>query len=125
MIRVLVADDFTAVREVIREGLQGPAGRYRVIAEAADGRAALAQIRSLAPDVVILDVEMPGLTGPEVVRELRRSGDRTPVILCTGSDEEAADPLPIGVVRCLRKPFRLETLTAAVEVAAAGLEVIR
>jgi CheY-like chemotaxis protein len=120
LIRVLLADDMPAVREIIRHGLLRGEGRYAVVGEAADGYGALTQIRSLAPDVAILDIHMPGLSGVDVVRELRRCGDETPVILCTSGEEEPLRPLPAGVVRCLRKPFRLDSLADAVEVAAAG-----
>jgi CheY-like chemotaxis protein len=121
VIRLVLADDMPAVREVIRLGLQGAPGRFDVVGEAGDGESALASIANLAPDVAILDVEMPGLTGLEVVSRLREQGVTTPVILCTSSEPDLPVPLPAGVVARLSKPFPLERLVQAVEDAASTL----
>lgn len=119
MIRLFLADDMPAVREVIRSGLTAAGGRYEVVGEAGDGRAALSAITSLAPDIIILDVEMPGMNGLDVVRALRRSGNEVPVILCSSSEGPAESDLPGGITEYLRKPFHLDTLARAVEQAAA------
>jgi CheY-like chemotaxis protein len=66
---ILVADDNAASRRLIREILE-PC-KYRVI-EACDGRDALDKIRETAPDLVLLDIQMPGLDGFEVVQQVRR-----------------------------------------------------
>lgn len=121
MIRLFLADDVPAVREVMRLALQGRGGRYLVAGEAADGRSALDRIAATGPDVIILDVEMPRMTGLEVVHALLARGDCTPVILCSGSEAELPEQLPETVVARLRKPFRLEQLAEAVERAATRL----
>lgn len=121
MIRLFLADDVAAVREVMRLGLQERGGRFLVVGEAADGSSALERIAATGPDVIILDVEMPRLTGLDVVRTLRGQGDCTPVILCSGSEAELPEQLPDTVVGRLRKPFRLEQLVEAVEQAASRL----
>jgi CheY-like chemotaxis protein len=116
VIRLFLADDMPAVREVIRASLLSEPQRFDVVGEAGDGVRALVGIAALAPDVAILDVDMPGLTGLEVVSRLRQQGNDTPVILCTGSEADLPPELPVGVVARLRKPFRLEQLVEAVEV---------
>lgn len=121
VIRLFLADDMPAVREVMRLALEGVTSQYRVVGEAADGLSALAEIARLVPDVIILDVDMPGLGGLEVVRQLRSRGDATPVILCSSWEGRAAEQLPPGVTSCLQKPFPLEVLASAVAVAAGAL----
>ncbi|HYF79181.1 MAG TPA: response regulator transcription factor [Symbiobacteriaceae bacterium] len=117
MIRLFVADDMPAVREVIRSGLAA-AGEFEVVGEAGDGCTALSAIAETAPDVIILDVEMPGMNGLDVVRALRRSGNDVPVILCSSSEGPAESELPGGVTDYLRKPFHFDSLARAVALAA-------
>jgi len=117
LIRLFLADDMPAVREVMRICLHGAPGRYQVVGEAGDGLEALASIGRLLPDVIILDVDMPGMNGLEVVRELRGRGIGVPVILCSSWEGTMPGDLPEGVARCLRKPFHVESLTEAVEAA--------
>jgi DNA-binding NarL/FixJ family response regulator len=69
-IRVLVVDDHAIVRQGIRQVLDGAEG-LAVVAEAGDGAAALEAARSHAPDVVVLDVSLPGETGLQVARRLK------------------------------------------------------
>ncbi|MDF2630891.1 MAG: two-component system response regulator [Symbiobacteriaceae bacterium] len=116
MIRLFLADDMPAVREVIRTGLAA-AGRFEVVGEAGDGRTALSAIEGLAPDVIILDIDMPGMSGLDVVRMLRQRGNCAPVILCSSSEGPADSDLPGGVTEYLRKPFHFDSLTRAVELA--------
>jgi CheY-like chemotaxis protein len=115
MMRLVLADDVPAVREVIRGMLVHAPGPCEVVGEAGTGPEALAQLIALAPDAAILDVNMPGMSGVEVVWALRLRGDRTPVILCSGEALPAS--LPPGVVCQLRKPIRLEHLLEAVTTA--------
>ena len=116
MVRLFLADDMPAVREVLRLGLVHRRG-FLVVGEAANGVDALRGIAALAPDVAILDVDMPGMSGLDVVRQLRLKGDATPVILCSSGESELADGLP-GIVGRLRKPFALDRLIRAVDDAA-------
>lgn len=123
MIRLFLADDMPAVREVMRSCLLLAPGRYQVVGEAGDGLAALASIPDLSPDVIVLDVDMPGMSGLEVARQLRDLGVAAPVVLCSSWEGHESRELPVGVTHCLRKPFRIETFTRAVESAAAfGLQ---
>ncbi len=86
-IRVLVADDHTLVRQGLVR-LLDESGECEVVAEAADGMEAVEKAAELRPDVVVLDVSMPRLSGIEVVRRLREALPRTRILAVTAHDEE-------------------------------------
>ncbi|MET8754901.1 response regulator transcription factor [Streptomyces sp. NPDC004667] len=106
---VLVADDDAAIRRSLERGLR-LSGFTVVLAE--DGPGALAQVDARTPDVLVLDVSMPGLTGTEVCRSLRARGDETPVLMLSALDELAdrVAGLQAGADDYLVKPFALEEL---------------
>ena len=116
---VLVADDSLVVRSVVRSRLEQEG--YRVI-EAEDGDAALRQCREESPDVVLLDVEMPGRTGHEVLTELKRDPALAdiPVVFLTGrtSMEDVLSGLRGGAHDYLKKPFEPAELVARIGAAA-------
>ncbi len=85
-LRVIIADDHAVVRQGIRAVLEEVEG-LEVVAEAGDGEEALALARENAPDVVVLDVTMPGKTGLEVAKELRDSGSGVRVLILSMHDE--------------------------------------
>lgn len=114
MIRLFLADDMPAVREVLRFAVQQVSCSCEVVGEAADGLEALRRIPDVAPDLVIMDVDMPGMDGVRVTEELRRRGDATPVLFCSGVVDPPA-AMPPGVVGYLRKPLRLQHLEAALQ----------
>ena len=103
MSRVLVVDDDPTVREVVLSYLR--AERYDV-AEAADGETALSMVGHDRPDLVVLDVMLPGLDGLEVCRRLRLQGD-LPVIMLTalGTEADRVVGLELGADDYLTKPF--------------------
>lgn len=109
--KIVVADDEPAVRTALRRALT-MAGHTVTLAE--DGGRALAAVAADAPDAIVLDVLMPGLTGLKVCRHLRASGDATPVLMLTAraavSDRVAG--LDAGADDYLVKPFALEELLA-------------
>jgi len=86
-IQVLLADD----HQIMRQGLKSLLERegFRVVAEAADGRDALRLAETSHPDVVILDLAMPGLNGVDAAREIARSSPKTKAILLTMHKEDA------------------------------------
>src|SRR5512142_952779 len=86
-IRVMIADDHPIVRRGLRGVLEAEPD-IEVVGEAADGRQAVALARSVSPDVVLLDIQMPGLTGLEVARTLKTHLPRAGVILLTAYDDE-------------------------------------
>jgi NarL family two-component system response regulator LiaR len=85
-IRVLIADDHAILREGVRALLQ-PAEDIEVVGEAADGRQAVEQARKLDPDVVLMDIAMPGLGGLEATLELRKLGSRAKVLVMSQYDD--------------------------------------
>jgi two-component system response regulator PrrA len=107
--RVLVVDDDAAIRRSLERGLR-LSGFTVTLAE--DGRAALARLAEAEPDVLVLDVSMPGLSGIEVCRTLRAQGDDTPVLVLSALDELAdrVAGLQAGADDYLVKPFALEEL---------------
>jgi two-component system response regulator MprA len=111
--RVLVVDDEPAVRDSIGRSLRFEGYQVEL---ASDGHAALDAMRIRRPDVVILDVVMPGLDGLETCRRLRIAGDRVPVLMLTArrSVGDRVSGLDAGADDYLVKPFALEELLARV-----------
>ncbi|MFD3452282.1 response regulator transcription factor [Streptomyces sp. NPDC058691] len=107
--RVLVADDDAAIRRSLERGLR--LGGFSV-ALADGGHAALGAVREGAPDVVVLDISMPDLSGIEVCRTLRAQGNDVPVLMLSALDELAdrVAGLQAGGDDYLVKPFALEEL---------------
>ena len=110
--RVLVVDDEATVRDIVRRYLVADGFE---VAEAADGPQALDQARALLPDLVVLDVLMPGMDGLEVLRRLRTATD-VPVILLTARAEEVDKlvGLSVGADDYVTKPFSPRELVARV-----------
>jgi DNA-binding response OmpR family regulator len=120
--KVLVADDDADLRELIAFTLM-QAG-YLVI-KAGDGPAALRRFGEEAPDLVLLDINMPGLSGFQVCETIR-AGSRVPVMMLTvrGEEEDLVRALGLGADDYLTKPFSPRTLLARVKalLRRAGLE---
>ena len=112
-VRVLVVDDEPLARMRIEDVLAHVEGA-QVVGSAANGIEAVEQIRSLKPDLVFLDVQMPGKTGVEVVREI--GPDAMPAtIFVTAFDNFAVEAFDVAAVDYLVKPFDDERLEAAFE----------
>jgi two-component system, NarL family, response regulator NreC len=86
-IRILLADDHTVVRKGLRLLLETQPG-FHVIADAADGREAVAQVEKLAPDVVVMDVAMPILNGIEAARQITAKHPQTAVVFLSMHSDE-------------------------------------
>jgi two-component system, response regulator PdtaR len=112
--RILIADDEPLIRIDLRELLEEMG--HQVVAEAGDGREALELIRLKNPDVVILDIKMPRLSGIEAARKV---ADRYPVILLTAYSERSLteQARDAGVMAYLTKPFQERSLSPAIELA--------
>jgi two-component system, OmpR family, response regulator MprA len=109
--QILVVDDERAVREALARALE--LGGFDV-ALAADGKEGLGLVEQEAPDVVVLDLMMPGLDGVQACQILRARGDRTPVLMLTARTEVSSrvQGLDAGADDYLVKPFALEELLA-------------
>jgi two-component system response regulator MprA len=113
-VKILVVDDERAVRESLRRALELEGYEIEL---AADGREALERLEAESqPDVLVLDVLMPGVDGLEVCRRLRRAGSRLPVLMLTARDavENRVAGLDAGADDYVTKPFALEELLARI-----------
>lgn len=121
MIRVLIVDDQALVRGGFRLILQSQ-DDIEVVGEAVDGREALTKVRDLAPDVVLMDVRMPGMDGVEATRRLLVAGDGPRVLVLTtfDLDEYVYDALRAGASGFLLKDVRPEQLVEGVRTVAGG-----
>jgi two-component system response regulator MprA len=111
--RILVIDDDPRIRTVVRRGLAYEG--YRVV-EAGTGEEGLEKAREHLPELVILDVMMPGIDGLEVTRRLRAAGDDVAILMLTARDEvkDRVEGLETGADDYLVKPFNFEELLARV-----------
>ena len=121
MTSVLVVDDHAMVRSGLTV-LIDATGDLHVVGEAADGRQAVALAADLAPDVVLMDLSMPGMDGVEATRELlRHRPDSVVVVLTSFSDQpRVAEALKAGAVGYLLKDCDPRDLIAAIRSAAEG-----
>lgn len=120
-IRVIIVDDQTLIRLGFRMVLDAT-DDIEVVGEAADGAAALDAVRSLQPDVVLMDVRMPGVDGLEATARIRRDHPAVAVLVLTtfDLDEYAFGALRAGAGGFLLKDARGDELVAAVRAVAAG-----
>jgi len=111
--RLLIVDDEPNIVELLSASLRFAGFE---VATAANGLAALELARSFRPDLLVLDVMMPGLDGFGVVRRLRSEGSRTPVVFLTAKDatEDKVQGLTLGGDDYVTKPFSLEEVVARI-----------
>lgn len=107
---VFIAEDEPLAREVLRDAIYGHAG-LRLVGEAADGATALAQIDRLRPDVVFMDIQMPEMTGLEVLKRLACAPQ---IVFTTAYDQYAVTAFELNAVDYLLKPFTRARFDAAV-----------
>jgi two-component system LytT family response regulator/two-component system response regulator LytT len=113
-LRTVVVDDEQLARDELCF-LLGRIEGVEVIAQAADGIEALEVIEEHAPDVVMLDVQMPGLTGFEVARRLLRAGIESHLVFVTAFDRHAIEAFEVNAVDYLLKPVEAGRLSQALE----------
>jgi two-component system, NarL family, nitrate/nitrite response regulator NarL len=125
MVRVLVADDHPVYREGVARAISERSG-LELVGVAADGREAMAGIRDLVPDVAVLDVRMPGLSGIDIVAEIARERIPTRVLLLSAQSDEQLifDGVSVGASGYLLKDSDRSDICAAVEAIAAGRAVL-
>ncbi|MDQ3269001.1 MAG: LytTR family DNA-binding domain-containing protein [Pseudomonadota bacterium] len=112
--KVVIADDEPLARERLRALLAAIEG-VEVVAEAADGRSALHACAEHSPDLVVLDIAMPGIDGMETARHLAAFEPRPAVVFCTAYDAHALSAFDAEAIDYLVKPVRAERLAAALE----------
>src|SRR5688572_6605283 len=112
--RVVIADDEPLARERLR-GLLAELRGVEVVAEAADGQHALHACAEHRPDLVLLDIAMPGIDGLETARHLSAFEPRPAVVFCTAYDAHALSAFEAQAIDYLVKPVRAERLVAAIE----------
>jgi two-component system, LytTR family, response regulator AlgR len=112
--KVVIADDEPLARERLRSLLAEQAD-VQLVAEAVDGHGALHACAEHAPDVVLLDIAMPGIDGLEAARHLAAFEPRPAVVFCTAYDAHALSAFEAAAVDYLVKPVRPERLAGALE----------
>ncbi|NUB28835.1 response regulator [Azospirillum brasilense] len=115
-LRVLVVDDEPPIRRFLRTTLS--AQGYD-IAEAEDGAGALEAVRRRSPDLLVLDLGLPGIGGLEVIRRLRADGVAAPIIVLSSRADEAGkvEALDLGADDYVTKPFGMDELLARIRAA--------
>ena len=107
-IRVLIADDSAVMRSLLRMVFEANPS-LEIVAAASNGLEALAEFDRLGPDLVLLDIEMPGMNGLAVLKEIRARNRRLPVIMCSTLTWRGArttlDALSLGATDYVTKPF--------------------
>jgi DNA-binding NarL/FixJ family response regulator len=118
---VVVVEDQTAICELIIEMLEAR-GAYRVLGSTADGHEGLALAKELKPDILILDILLPGISGLEVLRQLHDTQPDLKVLIFSAKSEKqiARGLLKAGVRGYVPKSARLSELRQAVDAVAAG-----
>ncbi len=115
---VLICEDEPALRELIRVSLNG----HYEFAEATDGTSCLDLARARRPDIIVLDMMLPGRSGMDVLRELRRDAELadTPVLVLTAQPAAREEALREGATRVMDKPFDPDGIHSAVKEVLAG-----
>ncbi|MEM7759834.1 MAG: response regulator transcription factor, partial [Cyanobacteria bacterium P01_A01_bin.40] len=110
---ILVVEDEAKLAQFIKMELEFE--QYQVT-HAADGFSGLSAAREIKPDLILLDWMLPGISGPEICRRLRQTGDQVPIILLTAKDEvsDRVTGLDAGADDYVIKPFSIEELLARV-----------
>lgn len=112
---ILVVDDAKFMRRVLRRALSQ--GGYTNIIEAENGEEALKEYRRCRPDLVFLDITMPGKPGMDVLRDILEEDESARVIMCTavGQDSIMTQAIKAGAYDYIIKPFETERLLELVE----------
>ena len=124
LLRVMLVDDHDLFRTGLRNLLEEQG--VHIVAEAPDGGAALALVRELAPDVVVMDLNMPGMNGIEATREITRLAPLTRVLVLTISDQDSdvMDAILAGACGYLMKDSSIQDLMQGIRAASVGEALI-
>ena len=122
-VRTLIAEDEPLAAQALAAWVEQSPG-LGLAAICGDGETALRSIRELQPDLVLMDIQMPGMTGLEVVKALREDGLQTAVVFTTAYDEHALTAFELHAVDYLLKPFSRARFDEAIEHALARRETL-
>jgi len=114
MLNILIIDDEQPARDRLRR-LLGAMPAYQVAGEAVSGNDALDRIRELSPDILLLDISMPGMDGMSLAHVLQEGGASPAIIFCTAYQDQALKAFEVEAVDYLVKPVRAERLEKALE----------
>jgi DNA-binding NarL/FixJ family response regulator len=120
-IRVVVVDDHPVIRDIVRIACNGVPG-IEVVGEAEDGESGLELCRALRPDVLVLDLVLPGIDGFEVARALAMEGDGPKVLVISGrtDDEAVFQARRLGLAGFVPKTLFVQNVAEAIEAVARG-----
>jgi len=126
MIRVCLVDDQTLVRQGVRNLLE-LSEEIEVVGEAADGEEAIREIPNINPDVVLLDMRMPGLSGLDVLKALGECDQLPPTIILTTFDDDSIvlEGIRAGAKGYLLKDVSLEQLVTAIQTVSEGGTLVK
>lgn len=125
MRRILIVDDeqpvASGIAHIVRRDFPG---RFELAGLASSGREAVEKVGQLSPDIILMDVRMPGFSGLEAIRELRKRGSNAAFVMVTAYErfEIAREAIELGVVDYLLKPVASEALALSLSVASAYLD---
>ncbi len=114
MLNILIIDDEKPARDRLRR-LIDDFPRFEVAGEAASGHEALEHIKSLSPDILLLDISMPGMDGMSLARVLQEGGAAPAIIFCTAYQDQALKAFEVEAIDYLVKPVRTERLEKALD----------
>lgn len=114
MTKCVVAEDESLLREALLEQLQSAWPSLEIVAACDDGASALEEIIEHQPDVVFLDIRMPGMSGIEIATAMRQASPHTQIVFVTAYDQYAIDAFEKGAIDYLLKPVSYDRLSATV-----------
>jgi DNA-binding NarL/FixJ family response regulator len=116
LLRVLVVDD----SQLFRTGLQALLSEDFEVASAASGEAAVRQVAAFRPDVVVMDMDMPGMSGSDATRQILAAAPSTFVMMLTGSEDDVVEAVRAGASGYLLKSADVADIVKAIRATAAG-----
>ena len=124
-IRILLVDDHEVVRQGVRAFFDAQEG-IEVVGEAESGRAAVKLVEELIPDVVLMDLIMPGMDGVEATRQVKKISPRTQIVVLTSyhEDEHIFPALQAGALSYIKKDMKMDKIAETVKKAAQGEAVL-
>ena len=115
MANILIVDDAIFMRQSLKRALE--AHGYSVCGEAGDGREAIAKFAELKPDVTILDITMPEMSGLDALKHIKAIDPNAKIVICSAMGQQAqlAQAIQYGAQDFIVKPFQEDRMIAAIE----------